>query len=95
LIPDPKNRDGLKPADPRFLEIVDKHGCQVMSVVPAVGKPSDSFSYSTGIFLRFRHPEIILFGLSPERKVINIIGRQTAVGFFGVARLTKISLLEE
>ena len=63
---DPKKRDGLSNGDARFLEIIDKYGWHVMSVAPLVGEKGQSFAYSTGLFMRFQHPEIILCGLDPE-----------------------------
>jgi hypothetical protein len=81
---DPKNRDGLKPGDARFLEIIDKYGWHVMSVAPRADSDDaeEWFSYSTGLFMRFQHPEIILCGLdtSVSQQIINAIGNEVKTG---------------
>jgi hypothetical protein len=79
---DPKNREGLNAPDAKFLEIVDKYGWHVMTVAPRVGEEVNSFAYSTGLFLRFQQPEIILFGLDHKNSVgiINEIGQQMKSG---------------
>jgi len=53
-----------------------------MSVAPLVGEDGHSFSYSTGLFMRYQHPEIILCGLDSEvaRIIINEIGDQVKAG---------------
>ena len=62
---DPKNRAGLSPASSKFLEIIDQFGWHVMSVAPRVDSQDKQewFSYSTGLFREFGHPEIMLCGL--------------------------------
>lgn len=79
---DPKQREGLPPIDAKFLEIIDTFGWHVMSVAPRVNEAGESFSYSTGLFMRFKHPEIIMFGLDPEtsRRIINGIGQSIEAG---------------
>ncbi len=64
---DPKQREGLPPIDAKFLEIIDTFGWHVMSVAPRVNEAGESFSYSTGLFMRFKHPEIIMFGLRSQK----------------------------
>jgi Domain of unknown function (DUF4262) len=59
---DPKQRDGLPPGDAKFLEIIDKFGWHVMSVAPRLGEQGEIFSYSTGLYMRFKQPEILLCG---------------------------------
>jgi len=75
---DPKKRDGLHGADAQFLEIIDQYGWHVMSVAPrAESKDKQEwFSYSTGIFMQFSHPEILLCGLGADTaiRIINEIG---------------------
>jgi uncharacterized protein DUF4262 len=81
---DPKNRDGLKPGDAGFLEIIDKYGWHVMSVTPRVDSDDapEWFSYSTGLFMRLQHPEIILCGLDADvsQRIINSIGNEVKAG---------------
>lgn len=81
---DPKNRDGLKPGDAKFLEIVDKFGWHVMNVAPRVDsdEAKEWFSYSTGFFMRFQHPEVLLCGLDADvsTQIINSIGDELKSG---------------
>jgi len=79
---DPKQRNGFPPGDMKFLEIIDKFQWHVMSVAPRIGEGGESFSYSTGLFMRFKHPEIILFGLNPDisQQIINGIGKIVEAG---------------
>jgi len=79
---DPKKRDGFEPRDAKFLDIIDRCGWHVMSVAPRVGEGGDVFSYSTGLFLRFNHPEIMVCGLdsNPSVAIINEIGRKVQAG---------------
>lgn len=76
---DPKRRDGLSRGDAEFLRIVDEFGWHVMSVAPRVGSKErqEWFSYSTGLFMSFKHAEIILCGLDGDDagNIINEIGR--------------------
>lgn len=80
----PKNREGLPPVDAQFLEIVDKYGWHVMSVCPRADSDDKQewFSYSTGLFMRHAHPEIIIFGLSSQNGlgIINHIGEKIKAG---------------
>jgi hypothetical protein len=79
---DPKQRDGLTPSDAKFLEIIDKFQWHVMSVAPRIDEEGENFSYSTGLFMRFKHSEIILFGLDPDTSqvIINDIGKSVEAG---------------
>jgi hypothetical protein len=84
---DPKQRSGLPTGDAKFLEIIDKFGWHVMSVAPRVEEEGESFSYSTGLYLRFKHPEILLCGLnsSVSTRIINAIGEEIRRGkSFGI-----------
>lgn len=79
---DPKQRDGLPPGDAKFLKIIDEFGWHVMSVVPRLGEEGEVFSYSTGLYLRFKHPEILLCGLDSGNStgLINTIGEEIKRG---------------
>ena len=81
---DPKKRDGLSRGDAEFLRIVDEFGWHVMSVAPRVGSKEkrEWFSYSSGLFMRFNHAEIILCGLDSDdaANIINEIGRGVKSG---------------
>ncbi len=75
---DPKNREGLSQGDAKFLEIVDKYGWHVMTVAPRVDSQDKQewFSYSTGLYMRFQQPEVIIFGFDHETgtSLVNEIG---------------------
>ena len=81
---DPAKREGLSRADAKFLEIIEKCGWHVMNVAPRTGSgdKEEWFSYSTGLYFRFRQPEIILFGLdsSTSTRILNEIGNQMKKG---------------
>jgi hypothetical protein len=74
--------DGLHPSDVKFLEIVKKFGWHVMTVMPRTGERGSLFSYSTGLFRTYQHPEILLFNLPVETmpQIINEIGNQVKAG---------------
>jgi hypothetical protein len=81
---DPTKRDGLSRADANFLEIIEKYGWHVMSVAPRTDSEDKQewFSYSTGLYLRFGQPEIIVFGLDSDTgtRILNEIGKQMKKG---------------
>lgn len=81
---DPTKRDVLSRADAKFLEIIEKHGWHVMNVAPRTDSEDKQewFSYSTGLYLRFGQPEIILLGLDPDTstRILNEIGEQMKKG---------------
>ena len=79
---DIKKRDGLKPADAKFLAMIDEHGWSVTLVAPRVGEEGDAFAYSTGLFLRFGQPEVVMFGLALDtmHRIINTVGQQMKQG---------------
>ena len=79
---DPKKRHGFPTGDAKFLEIIDKFQWHVMSVAPRIDEEGESFSYSTGLYMRFKHPEIILFGLDRDtsQHIINDIGKTIEAG---------------
>jgi hypothetical protein len=53
-------RGGLNLADAKFLANIEEHGWVVTQVFPRAGEEGDYFAYSTGLFLRFKQPEIIM-----------------------------------
>lgn len=80
---DPKKRKGLKKIDRDFLRNIDKFGWHVMNVVPRVeDEDKTSWSYSTGLYFHFQHPEIIVFGESHDlrQSMINAIGERVKAG---------------
>jgi len=79
---DPKQTQGLKKIDRDFRRAIDKYGWHVMSVAPLVGQKGDIWSYSSGLFYHFKHPEIIVLGQSIDlmRTMINVIGDRVRAG---------------
>jgi hypothetical protein len=86
---DPKNRQGLSRGEASFLEIIDRHGWHIMTVAGNDSNPI--FSYSTGLFHSYGHPEVIVLGLGDcdnSQGVISAIGSQVKKGkAFNIDRL--------
>jgi hypothetical protein len=78
----PKNRDGLEKADQEFLRIIDEYDWHVMEVAPRAGEEGDIWAYSTGLYYRFNHPEIIVFNQKFDlmHSMINTIGSRIRDG---------------
>jgi uncharacterized protein DUF4262 len=78
----PKKRAGHTEFDQEFLKTIDEHGWHVMNVAPRTGQEGDLWSYSTGLFYRYKHPEIVIFNqLSDLRhSMINSIGNRVKAG---------------
>jgi len=79
---DPKKRKGLRKIDQDFLRTIDKYGWQVMSVAPRIGEDGELWSYSTGLFYHFQHPEILIFNEPTDLRfsMINAIGKRAKEG---------------
>lgn len=79
---DPKKPEGHNEFSQKFLKIIDQHGWFVMSVAPNKDEVGDLWSYSTGLFYHYRHPEIIVFNEPAElqQSIINAIGDRVKAG---------------
>jgi hypothetical protein len=79
---DPSKHAGLPAADEKFLKSIDTFGWHVMNVLPRAGEIGPSFSYSSGLFHSYGHPEIILFGLDHKvmHRIINDVGGEVKNG---------------
>jgi len=79
---DPKKREGHTEFDQKFLEIIDEHGWHVMNVVPRAEDAGHAWSYSTGLFYHYKHPEIIIFNEPTDLRhsMINSIGNRVKAG---------------
>jgi len=75
-------RDGLPPADQKFLSNIETHGWVVTKVFGSEGETGPEFAYSAGLFHVYKHPEIIIFGLDLDimHKIINNIGNAVKSG---------------
>jgi len=79
---DPKKLEGHTEGDQKFLRIIDEYGWHVMNVAPKVGEDGDLWSYSTGLFYHYKHPEIVIFNEDSELRhnMINLIGERVDGG---------------
>lgn len=79
---DPKQRDQVNDYEKKFLRIIDEFGWHVTSVVPLAGDEGDQWSYSTGLFYHFQHPEIIILNETSDLRhsMINAIGKRVRQG---------------
>ena len=59
-------------AERKFQEIIAEHGWHVMQVRNREDETGPTFSYSTGLWKNFKHPELIIFGLSEELEHVMI-----------------------
>jgi hypothetical protein len=79
---DTTRRDGLSAADQRFLSLIETIGWNVTNVFKTEGDHGPEWSYSTGLFHSFGHPEVLVFGLALDnmQKIINNIGLEIRAG---------------
>jgi hypothetical protein len=79
---DPTKTAGLPPAEVEFLTGIDQCSWAVTKVVPPEGEPGYRFAYTTGLFFRFRHPELLIYGLPAESmlQTLNTLGNQIRLG---------------
>lgn len=79
---DPKQRDQVNDYEKKFLRIIDEFGWHVTSVVPRAGDEGDAWSYSTGLFYHYQHPEILIFNEATDLRfsMINAIGKRVRQG---------------
>jgi len=70
------HRDDLHAADRKFLSDIAMYGWNVTNVFASKNESGPEWSYSTGLYHSFQHPEIVVFGLEAEnmQKIINNIG---------------------
>ena len=71
---------GLSDTDRELLRRLESHGWYVIKVGASDVEPA--FAYSLGLYEKFRHPELILFGLDLEtmHQLINDAGEQISKG---------------
>jgi hypothetical protein len=75
-------REGLDPADQKFLSIIETHGWHVTRVFNGKGDSGPEWAYSTGLFHSYGHPEILVIGLplTNMHRIINNIGSRVKEG---------------
>lgn len=66
----------MSESEEKYRRIIEEYGWHVMQVRNAVGESGPTFSYSTGLWKNYGHPEFIVFGQSDELEhlMINIGG---------------------
>ncbi|MCU1270527.1 MAG: hypothetical protein JWN74_1821 [Acidobacteriaceae bacterium] len=69
-------REKLPAPDQKFLASIETFGWNVTNVFNKEGDTGPEWSYSTGLFHSYAHPEIIIFGLELRnmRKIVNNVG---------------------
>jgi len=79
---DPKKPDGYNQFSQKFLKTIDEYGWFVMNVAPREGEEGDLWSYSTGLFYHYQHPEIFILNESNDLRfsMINSIGDRVKAG---------------
>lgn len=79
---DPKKLNGHNKFSQEFLKIIDEYGWFVMSVVPGEDDGGDAWTFSTGLFYRYRHPEVIIFNgpAGIGHSMINALGDRVKAG---------------
>ncbi len=79
---DPKKPEGNNEFSQNFLNKIDRYGWFVMSVVPREGDEGDAWSYSTGLFYHYQHPEIFILNEPTDLRfsMINSIGDRVKAG---------------
>jgi hypothetical protein len=73
---DPNHPDNSHPADQEFLKQVEEYGWNVTNIFRREGETGPEWSFSTGLFHTFKHPEVVIFGLERNimQGIINNIG---------------------
>jgi hypothetical protein len=76
MVCDPNHPDNSDPADQRFLGQIKTYGWNVTNVFRREGQTGPDWSYSTGLFHSYLHPEVVIFGLELDnmQKIVNNIG---------------------
>jgi hypothetical protein len=70
----------MDPGDQKLLDDVSTHGWHVIRVLEDQVGPG--FAYTIGLFKNYGHPEVIAFGLPPERLhgLLNLVGDDAKAG---------------
>ena len=60
---DPKNTVGLTSYEAEFLQGIDQSYWAVTQVGSPTNEDEPRYVYTTGLYHRFRHPELLIYGL--------------------------------
>jgi hypothetical protein len=79
---DPKKPEGFNDYEQKLLHTIDKFGWQVTGVLPRNREEGHAWSYSTGLFYHYQHPELITFNETTDLRasMINAIGERVRQG---------------
>ncbi len=82
MVREASHPDNSHPADQKFLAQIQTHGWNVTKVFRREGETGPEWSFSTGLFHTFQHPEIVIFGLELDtmQKIVNVIGTEIKGG---------------
>ena len=80
LVPRHSTDPELSDHDRELLRRLESHGWYVIKVGAGDGEPC--FAYSLGLYAKFQHPELVMFGLSLDtmHQIINDAGEQIRKG---------------
>jgi hypothetical protein len=75
-----KGEDGFDDDERTCIENVRRFGLNILRIGP--GHDDDGFAYSVGLFHRYEHPEIIVFGQKPDWQgaMLNVIAERIREG---------------
>jgi hypothetical protein len=78
MVLNPKQAEGLSEGERKFLSIIDQYGWHVMHIAPRENSEDEQlwWSYSTGLFFHYQHPEVVIFNLDYDTStsVVNLVG---------------------
>jgi hypothetical protein len=82
MVRDPNHPDDFHSADQKFLAQIETQGWNVTNVFRREGEAGPEWSFSTGLFHSYQHPEIVIFGpeLDNMQKIVNTIGSEIKGG---------------
>jgi hypothetical protein len=82
MVRDASHPENSDPADQKFIAQIEAHGWNVTNVFRREGETGPEWSFSTGLFHTFQHPEIVIFGLELDnmQKIVNVIGAEIKGG---------------
>ena len=79
---DPKNTEGLSADEVQFVQGIQQYDYAVTKVGVKGDEEGARFAYSTGLYFRFRHPELLIYGLPFDSmlQVIDTLAYQVRAG---------------
>lgn len=74
------NRERITPFDRKLLKAIYRNGWTNIDVLE--DEEALNWTYTIGLWHRFRHPEIMIFGIEPDvaSTALNILGKQVSEG---------------